>query len=67
MQPTSSTQSPKNSADVPDTLADTRRCRALLGMVPTTDLPALVRRQAGADPGYCQAPMMTPASAAATT
>jgi hypothetical protein len=30
------------------TLADTTRCRSLLGLVPRTDLPALVRRQATA-------------------
>jgi nucleoside-diphosphate-sugar epimerase len=53
---------PASDADVPDTLADTTRCRALLGMTLRTDLRALIGRQAA----YCQAPMMSPASAAAT-
>jgi hypothetical protein len=34
--------------DVADTLADTGRCQALLGMTPRTDLDALVRRQVAA-------------------
>lgn len=34
--------------DVPHTLADTRRCQALLGMTPRTNLDALVRRQVAA-------------------
>ena len=34
--------------EVPVTRADTRRCAALLGLHPTTDLDALVRRQATA-------------------
>jgi nucleoside-diphosphate-sugar epimerase len=34
--------------EVEASLADTGRCRRLLGFVPSTDLPALVRRQAAA-------------------
>lgn len=41
---------PVSAVEPPATLADTRRCRDLLGFVPTTDLPALVRRQAAAQP-----------------
>lgn len=37
---------PTGLEEVPATLADTRRCRRLLGFVPTTDLHALVARQA---------------------
>lgn len=37
---------PTGLEEVPATLADTRRCRRLLGVAPTTDLPALVARQA---------------------
>lgn len=39
---------PAVADDPPVTLADTRRCRALLGLVPKTDLDALVARQAAA-------------------
>lgn len=41
---------PVSSIEPPATLADTRRCLALLGFVPTTDLPTLVRRQVDAQP-----------------
>ena len=36
---------PVSGEDVADTLADTRRCEALLGFRPTTDLAAIVARQ----------------------
>jgi nucleoside-diphosphate-sugar epimerase len=39
---------PADPADVPDTLADTRRCHHLLGLHPRTDLDLLVRRQVAA-------------------
>jgi nucleoside-diphosphate-sugar epimerase len=39
---------PAPPEDPAATLADTARCRALLGFVPSTDLPVLVRRQAAA-------------------
>lgn len=39
---------PVDVAEPPATLADTRRCRSLLGFVPTTDLDALVARQLAA-------------------
>jgi nucleoside-diphosphate-sugar epimerase len=44
---------PADPADVPDTLADTRRCQHLLGLVPRTDLDALVRRQVAATLADC--------------
>lgn len=37
---------PVSAVEPPATLADTRRCRRLLGFSPVTDLDALVRRQA---------------------
>lgn len=37
---------PATAEEVTATLADTRRLRSLLGWVPSTDLPVLVRRQA---------------------
>ena len=36
---------PAHPAEVTATLADTTRCRQLLGLVPTCDLPALIGRQ----------------------
>lgn len=39
---------PAADGEVPSTLADTARCRQLLGIVPRTDLHDLVRRQAAA-------------------
>ena len=45
---------PAHRDDVDATLADTARCRRLLGFVPCTDLATLVRRQAaaaGVEPG----------------
>lgn len=39
---------PVSAVEPPATLADTRRCRRLLGFTPATDLDALVRRQAAA-------------------
>ena len=39
---------PAGREEPPATLADTTRCRSLLGFVPSTDLPALVARQAAA-------------------
>ena len=39
---------PAGAEEPTATLADTRRCERLLGFVPSTDLPALVRRQAEA-------------------
>lgn len=39
---------PAGSEEVAATLADTERCARLLGFVPSTDLPALVQRQAAA-------------------
>jgi nucleoside-diphosphate-sugar epimerase len=47
---------PVSAVEPPATLADTRRCQALLGFVPVTDLPALVRRQAAAQPGPAARP-----------
>lgn len=41
---------PAGPAEPVATLADTRRCRRLLGFVPVTDLAALVARQAAAAP-----------------
>jgi nucleoside-diphosphate-sugar epimerase len=46
--PTGVVVEPTHRHDPDATLADTRRCRRLLGFTPTTDLPALVRRQAEA-------------------
>lgn len=43
---------PVSAVEPPATLADTRRCRELLGFVPATDLAALVRRQAAAQPAH---------------
>ncbi len=42
------TISPAAAEEPPATLADTTRCAALLGFVPSTDLPNLVARQAAA-------------------
>ena len=42
---------PAAQEEVPATLADTALCAAQLGFVPTTDLPALVARQAAAELG----------------
>ena len=42
-------RAPAGAQEPPATLADTTRCARLLGFVPSTDLPALVRRQALAD------------------
>ncbi len=39
---------PAAREEVPATRADTSRCRAMLGFVPHTDLPELVRRQVDA-------------------
>jgi nucleoside-diphosphate-sugar epimerase len=39
---------PAHQDEVADTLADTRRLRALVGFVPETDVPSLVARQARA-------------------
>jgi nucleoside-diphosphate-sugar epimerase len=41
---------PAGPAEPVATLADTRRCRRLLGFVPVTDLAALIARQAAAAP-----------------
>jgi nucleoside-diphosphate-sugar epimerase len=41
---------PAGPAEPVATLADTRRCRQLLGFVPVTDLTALIARQAAAAP-----------------
>jgi nucleoside-diphosphate-sugar epimerase len=41
---------PVGPAEPVATLADTRRCRRLLGFVPVTDLAALIARQAAAGP-----------------
>jgi nucleoside-diphosphate-sugar epimerase len=41
---------PAGPAEPVATLADTRRCRRLLGFVPVTDLTALIARQAAAAP-----------------
>lgn len=40
---------PAGDEEPPATLADTRRCEALLGFTPATDLESLIRRQAVAD------------------
>lgn len=40
-----------SSVEPPATLADTRRCRRVLGFTPVTDLASLVRRQAAAQLG----------------
>ena len=47
---------PAAEDEVPETLADTDRLRGLLGWVPRTDLPGLVRRQAGGRPVLAAAP-----------
>lgn len=44
-QPATFAVAPAHPADVPDTLADTRRCHHLLGLIPRTDLDLLIRRQ----------------------
>jgi UDP-glucose 4-epimerase len=44
--PTGVIVEPTHRDDVDATLADTRRCRRLVGFTPVTDLQALVRRQA---------------------
>lgn len=46
--PTGVVVEPTHRDDVDATLADTARCRRVVGFVPTTDLRALVRRQAAA-------------------
>lgn len=45
------TVTPAATEEPPATLADTTRCRALLGFVPVTDLRSLVARQAGTPVG----------------
>jgi hypothetical protein len=52
-QPARFAVEPADPADVPDTLADPRRCHHLLGLVPRTDLDALVRRQVAATLADC--------------
>jgi nucleoside-diphosphate-sugar epimerase len=47
-QPATFAVGPADPADVPDTLADTRRCHHLLGLTPRTDLDLLIRRQVAA-------------------
>jgi nucleoside-diphosphate-sugar epimerase len=47
---------PAGPAEPVATLADTRRCRRLLGFVPVTDLTALIARQAAAAPALADGP-----------
>jgi nucleoside-diphosphate-sugar epimerase len=54
---------PAGPAEPVATLADTRRCRRLLGFVPVTDLTALIARQAAAAPALADGPDAALASA----
>lgn len=55
---------PASAEEVPETLADTERLRSLLGWVPCTDLPGLVRRQAGHRPAQVWVPVPVDVAAA---